>query len=718
MTEVRASTQTPREMADASPSVADLAAMASLHVRSKSAGAAVELPGFNQQLGASPSPVPHHGGAPRGVSGFFGVTPVHGGEGGAKPGTLMTSPVSVLMLPALNLSVDTTPGFGGDVSMSPGGLTTNEEEPMTPFGAPTTAPFGPTPGADGVGWTPPPVDRSRETRKSTGGTRGKSKSGGFRHMGGMTHGEHDDDDDDDDDMDEDDDWDAHDLASDDSLRADDDDGGDDDDTRTPPTTRAHLGRFGVDVDARMASPAPRSPGFGGGHLAGRNTAVLSSIFDAGFDSRDGTHGGLGSPVPFGGFQPNGVQTGGFQMFDDTSRLPHTPPRPVKARSDGGSRASSNAAPPLARFDSLRETKVLVSTSALARCGSGKIRPVPNVYVPGSSAALGAGVFGHDDTSRGSQGAGSSLPSSRADSPVEFRFHDHFDFQRLIGRSPTSEAWLVRSKQSDKPYCVKKVTAKFRTPGERSRYIHEVEAVCFLPPHPNVVKYYRAWQENRHFYAQMELCECGSFGACLARLPPNSLVDEVDVWRMAAQVARGLAHVHAHGILHLDVKPDNVLLDARGTYKLGDFGVAYVKDKGWELQDGDGGYVAPEVLAMNPEDPGSIPTSAADIFSLGASIHEAASGKRLAQEWRRGVPVTREELIAAPGDAPGMVGRERAVGDVDTTTTTFVLPLPEGRSEALARLVSDCVRRDPRARLSAAEVARVATAALRDAGFDA
>ena len=58
---------------------------------------------------ASPSPVPHHGGAPRGVSGFFGVTPVHGGEGGAKPGTLMTSPVSVLMLPALNLSVDTTP---------------------------------------------------------------------------------------------------------------------------------------------------------------------------------------------------------------------------------------------------------------------------------------------------------------------------------------------------------------------------------------------------------------------------------------------------------------------------------------------------------------------------------------------------------------------------------------------------------------------------------
>lgn len=49
-------------MDNASPSVADLAAMASLHVRSKSAGAAFELSGFNAQTGASPSPVPHQGG--------------------------------------------------------------------------------------------------------------------------------------------------------------------------------------------------------------------------------------------------------------------------------------------------------------------------------------------------------------------------------------------------------------------------------------------------------------------------------------------------------------------------------------------------------------------------------------------------------------------------------------------------------------------------------
>ena len=114
--------------------------------------------------------------------------------------------------------------------------------------------------------------------------------------------------------------------------------------------------------------------------------------------------------------------------------------------------------------------------------------------------------------------------------------------------------------------------------------------------------------------------------------------------------------------------------------------------------------------MNPADPGSIPTSAADIFSLGASLHEAASGRRLAQEWRRGVPVTRGELLALrarDGDEPN----GRRARDARAAAA-------RGAIRGAARLVSDCVRRDPRARLTAAEVARVATAALRDAGFDA
>lgn len=294
------------------------------------------------------------------------------------------------------------------------------------------------------------------------------------------------------------------------------------------------------------------------------------------------------------------------------------------------------------------------------------------------------------------------------SPHEFLFADHFHFEKRIGRSKTSEAWLVRSKQSDQRYCVKKITAPFNGASKRTRYAHEVEAVTFLPAHENVVKYFRAWQEDKHFFCQTELCVGGSFGACLERLPPGCLVDERDVWCLAKEIASGLKHVHEYGILHLDVKPDNVFLDERGTYKLGDFGVAYVRGSGWELQDGDGGYVAPEVLSMSHTSP---PTPAADVFSLGATLYEAAAGEKPSAEVRRG--------LGAPAGAAGETSAARtgsSYGDQSSHALPSTLTLPSGRSDALVGLIAACLRRDPASRPSAGEIETHARETL--AAFDA
>ena len=136
-----------------------------------------------------------------------------------------------------------------------------------------------------------------------------------------------------------------------------------------------------------------------------------------------------------------------------------------------------------------------------------------------------------------------------------------------------------------------------------------------------MKYHRAWQEDRHFFTQMEVCERGSFGACLGKLrgwaegtttaagdrygqtdwstsihssassaktfddgnetvPTTHLLAERDVWRFASDVASGLAHCHVHGVLHLDIKPENVFISSNGCYKIGDFGVAWIANRGW------------------------------------------------------------------------------------------------------------------------------------------
>ena len=288
----------------------------------------------------------------------------------------------------------------------------------------------------------------------------------------------------------------------------------------------------------------------------------------------------------------------------------------------------------------------------------------------------------------SPAARSSEPSSEPSSSTSFTFHDHFEFKSLLGKTATSEAWLVRSKVSGVKYCVKRVTEAFRTTSQRETCLQEVRAVTNLPAHENVVKYHRAWQEDRHFFIQMELCERGAFGACLDRLksmseeerlserqktkdddcvavhlasPYVALLAERDVWRFASDVASGLAHCHKHGVLHLDVKPDNVFIARDGVYKIGDFGVAWVAGQGWEVQDGDGGYVAPETLNLyrrsndyeekgeekkSNSDPserdGSEPTDRADVFSFGATLYEAACGERVPAEWRRGVPTWSDE----------------------------------------------------------------------------
>eukprot|EP00894_Picocystis_sp_ML_P000984 jgi/Pico_ML_1/51501/g2524.t1 len=150
---------------------------------------------------------------------------------------------------------------------------------------------------------------------------------------------------------------------------------------------------------------------------------------------------------------------------------------------------------------------------------------------------------------------------------------------------------------------------------------------------------------------------------------GSTLLEEDIWTIGYQVASGLAFIHDNGVLHLDIKPDNIFISADGTYKIGDFGIAITNAyEDWE--EGDGAYLAPELLNDLAE-----PTTAADMYSLGAMLYECATGTTL----------------------------PRSCLDREKITTKVQLP---GRSEALSGLLQYLLASAPQDRPTASELTEV------------
>lgn len=149
-------------------------------------------------------------------------------------------------------------------------------------------------------------------------------------------------------------------------------------------------------------------------------------------------------------------------------------------------------------------------------------------------------------------------------------------------------------------------------------LREARALAALN-HPNVVTVYEVGVHQGCAYIVMELLRGETLRARIDRALP-SLVDALS-W--ACDVLRGLSAAHDAGMVHLDVKPENVFLTKDGTAKLLDFGVAHQKRTGVHQNEnivGTVAYMAPEQLLGEPLD------FRADIFAFGIVLHELVTGK--------------------------------------------------------------------------------------------
>ena len=145
-----------------------------------------------------------------------------------------------------------------------------------------------------------------------------------------------------------------------------------------------------------------------------------------------------------------------------------------------------------------------------------------------------------------------------------------------------------------------------------RRVREVEQQSLMGNHPNIVAIKTAWEENGHTHILSELCG-ESLSARIRRLVDP--LPEPLVVKFAHDLLSALAHIHAHRVIHLDIKPENILLSLdASSVKIADFGQAYQIGSASTPEEGDGRYMAPELLH-------DVYTEAADMFSLGVTLYQ-------------------------------------------------------------------------------------------------
>ncbi|KAG6977480.1 hypothetical protein JG688_00000286 [Phytophthora aleatoria] len=200
--------------------------------------------------------------------------------------------------------------------------------------------------------------------------------------------------------------------------------------------------------------------------------------------------------------------------------------------------------------------------------------------------------------------------------------------RWLGAGVSAEVFKVRDPQSGALFAVKKSKQELRNDRERDLLAQEIVILEKLSSSrhnfDNIVRYYQAWQENGFFFLQMELCEGGTLQDFITTRN-QEILPESYVWSILRDVASGLKILDEHGLVHLDIKPDNIFITEDGRLKIGDFGMAgkvvtstKASSKISDLE-GDAKYMAKELLSSADRLP------SADIFCLGIMLLEIATG---------------------------------------------------------------------------------------------
>ncbi len=253
----------------------------------------------------------------------------------------------------------------------------------------------------------------------------------------------------------------------------------------------------------------------------------------------------------------------------------------------------------------------------------------------------------------------------------------------IERGGAGDVWLARDERLDRDVAVKILGAE-ADHAFRERFTHEARRAASVV-HPNVVTVFDEGTDGPDAYMVMEYVRGRTLRDLIADrgpLPPHEAA------RLVAQVAAALDAAHAAGVVHLDVKPANVIVSEAGVAKLTDFGVATAAHGEAERElVGTARYVAPERIE------GAAPTPRSDVYGLGLVAYELLAGRPTFQG------VETDDLL-----------RLRLEGAAPSLRSTRV-----GISGEIDRVVAKALERDPRDRYATAGQLAAAFSAAAERG---
>ena len=201
-------------------------------------------------------------------------------------------------------------------------------------------------------------------------------------------------------------------------------------------------------------------------------------------------------------------------------------------------------------------------------------------------------------------------------PGVFGETGNFLLERELGRGGMGGVYMGRDKMLDRPVAVKVMLKEYGADAEFvEKFKREAQAAARLI-HPNIAQIYSYGIADGMPYIAMELVAGGSLDKLMQN--SGSSIDIPRVMKICEQVAQALRCAADQGLVHGDVKPENVLLDANGNAKLVDFGLAAMQKDTNEIW-GTPYYIAPEKVKKEPVD------YRADMYSLGGTIYHALTG---------------------------------------------------------------------------------------------